>query len=112
MNKLVPFKKFVNKKDTLLSNTSVVVDGKGTPLGFVFGRESFISFLEHIDGEFEKRAKSDRLAYDNPAGKLIDLIEEKLPINPDFAKDLKTSIAQAEKSGFISLEEIKKTLHV
>ncbi len=93
MNKLVPFKKFTKKSESFnLSDTSVMVDKKGVPLGFVFGRDSFISFLEYIDSEFEKRVEDPKVAYDNPAGRLIDLIESKLPLNPKFVKDLKSSI--------------------
>ena len=114
MNKLVPFGKFVKipTKLSFLSSTSVVVDKKGAPLGFVFGRDSFITFLQHIDSEFEKTAKRKELAFHNPAGKLIDLIEDRLPVNPRFVEDLKQSLHNAEKSGWISFEDIKKSLNV
>lgn len=114
MNKLVPFKKFSKKvsKIASLDDTSVIVDKRGVPLGFVFGRDSFISFLEHIDNEFEKRIKDPEHAFNNPAGKLIDLIEEKLPVNPRFIKDLKSSLSESQKSKWISLEEIERFLNV
>lgn len=114
MNKLVPFSRFIknNDKTRILANTSVVVDEKGTPLGFLLGRDAFISLLEHFDSEFERRAKDERLGFDNPAGQLIDLIEEKLPINPSFTKDLKSAIEHAKRSGWIPLREIKRSLHV
>jgi len=113
MNKLVPFKKFSKQADKFnLSDTSVMVDKTGIPLGFVFGRDSFISFLEYIDNEFEKRIEDPKLAYDNPAGKLIDLIETKLPLNPKFVKDLKSSISKTRKSDWISLDEISYSLNV
>ena len=97
MNKLVPFAKF-SKKNTPLSGVSVVVNQKNVPLGFVFGRDSFISLCTVFDEEFEKRVNNPQKAYNNLAGKLIDLIEEKLPINPKFVKDLKTSISDAKKT--------------
>ena len=114
MNKLVPFGKFVKipTKLSFLSSTSVVIDKKGSPLGFVFGRDSFITFLQHIDSEFEKTAKHEELVFHNPAGKLIDLIEDRLPLNPRFVEDLKQSLHNAEKSGWISFEDIKKSLNV
>ena len=114
MNKLIPFAKFSGKakKISFLSNASVVVDRKGVPLGFVFGRDSFISFLEHIDGEFEKKVDDPKKAFDNPAGKLIDLIEERLPINPKFIKDLKSSIAEVKKNNWIPFERVAQLLHV
>ena len=114
MNKLVPFGKFVKipTKLSFLSSTSVVVDKKGTPLGFIFGRDSFITFLQHIDSEFEKTAKHEELVFHNPAGKLIDLIEDRLPLNPRFVEDLKQSLHNAEKSGWIPFEDFKKSLNV
>lgn len=114
MNKLVPFVKFSKKigKFSFLSKTSVVVDGKGIPLGFVFGRDAFIALLEHIDSEFEKNVKDQKKAFNNPAGNLIDLIEEKLPLNPEFVKKLKTSFEKTKKSDWIPFEEIKRSLHV
>ena len=114
MSKLVPFSRFAKPQGelALLSNTSVVIDKRGVPLGFVFGRDSFISLCTVLDNEFEKRSADPKMAYDNPAGRLIDLIEERLPVNPDFAKDLKLSIKKAKKSGWISLEKIIHTLNV
>lgn len=114
MNKIIPFSRFIKSGKGVgsLSNTSVVVDEKNVPLGFVFGRDSFISLCTVLDNEFEKLVTDPKKAYDNPAGRLIDLIEEKLPINPDFTKGLKLSIKNAKKSGWISLEEVIRTLHV
>lgn len=114
MNKLIPFAKMVSKKTGLpsLYRTSVVVDEKNQPLGFVFGRDSFISFLEKIDSEFEKKIDNPQKAFDNPAGKLIDLIEEKLSINPAFAKELKSSIDRANKTGWIPFKDVLRVLNV
>lgn len=114
MNKLIPFSKIAKIKNGFsdLSDSKVVMDKKGIPLGFVFGRDAFISFLEHIDEEFEKGVKDPKKAFDNPAGKLIDLIEERLPLNPDFVKELKSSVEEAQKTEWISLKQIKSALHV
>ncbi len=113
MNKLIPFSKFSKNTAEIssLSDTSVVVDSKGAPLGFVFGRDSFISLLEHMDSEFEKSVKDQKKAYSNPAGKLIDLIEEKLSVNPDLIKDLKSSFKD-KKTKWIPIEQIVQSLHV
>lgn len=113
MNKLIPFAKFSKKRGKLsfLSKTSVVIDEKGIPVGFMFGRDSFISFLEHIDAEFEKKVKDQKKAFANPAGKLIDLIEETLPVNPRFVHDLKSSLAKTKQSDWISLEDVVSALH-
>lgn len=114
MVKLIPFTKFADKagKSKFLSKTSVLVDKKGIPLGFFFGRDSFISFLEYIDAEFEKRVADPKKAFHNPAGIMIDMIEEKLPLNPDFVRDLKLSVAKTKKSDWIPLEEVRRILHV
>lgn len=111
MNKLVPFKKF-SKKAKVLSDASVVVNDKNIPLGFVFGRDAFISLCTLIDDEFEKRVNNPGKSYDNPAGKIIDLIEERLPVNPKFAKDLKLSIKEARNGRWIPMEEIARSLNV
>jgi len=81
-------------------------------MGFVFGRDAFISLLEHFDQEFEKKVGDVKKAYDNPAGKLIDLIEEHLPLNPDFVRNLKSTLAKTKKSDWISLEDVSRSLHV
>src|SRR3990167_10976741 len=114
MNRLVSLAKLTKTKKTfpLSSRISVIVNSKRTPLGFVFGRDSFIAFLEKIDEEFEAKVKDPKQAYNNLAGRLIDLIEEKLPVNPKFVKDLKTSISDAKKTRWIPLEEIKHSLNV
>ena len=111
---MVSFSKFVKPRGDLasLSNASVIVDKENIPLGFLFGRNSFISLCTVLDDEFEKRASDPERAYDNPAGRIIDLIEEKLPVNANFAKELKFSIKQAKKSGWISLDKIISRLHV
>lgn len=113
MNKLVSFKKFSKNAAKLsLSEASVIVDKNNTPLGFVFGRDSFISFLEHIDSEFEKRIEDPKVAFNNPAGRLIDMIEEKLPLHPEFMKDLKQSARSAKIKDSVSLEELSRYLNV
>ncbi|OGH14153.1 MAG: hypothetical protein A3C27_02910 [Candidatus Levybacteria bacterium RIFCSPHIGHO2_02_FULL_39_36] len=113
MNKLVPLSRFSKKAGKFLSTseTKVVVDKNGTPLGFVFGRNAFIDFLGKIDSEFQDKVKNPKQAYNNPAGKLIDLIEERLPLNANFVKDLKKSIPSRKKD-WIPLEQIAKSLHV
>lgn len=111
-NKLVPISKFFKLEDKLsfLSNVSIVADKNNVPLGFVFGRDSFISLLERIDEQFEKKAKYPKDAYNNLAGKLIDLIEQKLPINPEFIHELRESITAAQKRGWVSFSKIIKSL--
>ena len=114
MNKLIPFLKFSSslKKQPYSSGASVIMDENSTPLGFVFGRNSFISLCTIIDNEFEEKVKDPKKAYNNPAGRLIDLIESRLPVNPGFTKKLKISISEAKQTGWIPLEELNRFLHV
>jgi len=114
MNKLIPFAKFSNKARKLgfLSDTSIIVNDKKVPLGFVFGRNAFISLLEHIDEEFERKVDDPQKAFNNPAGKLIDLIEEKLSVNPNFISQLKKTITRTKRSDWIPFEEVVKSLNV
>ncbi len=113
MNKLIPFSRFT-KVDVghggLLADASVVVSDNRMPLGFFFGRDAFISLMTVIDEQFEKAAASKRGVYDNFAGKIIDLIEEKLPVNPNFVSDLRRSIKQAKETGWVPLSEIRKSI--
>lgn len=95
-----------------LSKSSVIIDKNKNPVGFVFGRDAFISFLEHIDEEFEKQVSDPKKYFKNPAGKLIDAIEEKLPLNPDFINELKLTITSTKKSDYIPIEKILKNIHV
>lgn len=114
MNNLIPFASFSKKAKKLqfISDTSIVINERRVPLGFVFGRDAFIAFLEHIDEQFEKKVDDPKRAFDNPAGRLIDLIEEKLSVNPNFVKKLKKSIATMNKSDWIPFKEVMKSLNV
>lgn len=113
MNKLIPFSRFTKvdaDRRGLLADASVVVSDNRIPLGFFFGRDTFISLMTVIDEQFEKTAASKRNAYDNFAGKIIDLIEEKLPVDPNFVSDLRLSIKQAKENGWVPLSEIRKSI--
>ena len=114
MNKLIPLSKFSKTAGKLLSTseTKVVVDESGVPHGFLFGRNAFIDFLEKIDQEFQDAITNQKKAYSNPAGKLIDLIEERLPLNPKFINDLKISVSKKRGNNLIPFEDIIKSLNV
>lgn len=111
MAKIIPFTKLASTKEnkSILSDISVIMDEKGIPAGFAFGREAFISFLSKIDQEFENSVSDPKKAFNNPAGRMIDLIEEHLPVNPEFIKILRAT--KREKT-YISLEELSNFLHV
>jgi len=112
VNKLIPFTQLSRVGGgRSLSNASVVVDDRGVPVGFFFGRDTFISLMTTIDEQFEKRTGSVKEAYDNFAGKIIDLVEEKLPVNPKFEKELSESIREAKEKGWVPFEQIKSTIN-
>ena len=111
MTKLIPFSTF--SKNNIISKDGVsVVVKDDIPSGFLFNRDAFISFLEQIDEQFESLVDDPKKAFNNPAGKLIDLIEEKLPINQKFASELRSSVKKNRNQDWISLEEIVQNLHV
>ncbi|MEK7570804.1 MAG: hypothetical protein AAB553_00885 [Patescibacteria group bacterium] len=116
MNKAIPFTKFTGEKKIkefpFLSQVSVVTDQKGTPAGFAFGRDAFISLLTAMDDSFEESVSNQKKAYANPAGKLIDLIEEKLTVQADFVKELRVSAKETQDSEWIPLDEVVRSLHV
>lgn len=106
MNKIVPFDKIakLNGEKKLLAGALVVVDRKGIPVGFVFGRDSFISLLSKIDEQYEGKVADPKKAVDSFAGRIIDIIEEKLPVKKSFVTELRESITEANKdSGFLWL---------
>lgn len=113
MNKLIPFNKFTkrNKGNSPLDSASIAVDEQNIPIGFFFGRDAFISLMTVIDEQFEQTAKTSKDAYNNFAGKAIDLIEETLPVSAEFAKTLEKSIADAQKKGWISFDEVAESIN-
>lgn len=114
MNKIVPFNKIsnLNGERKLLAGASVVVNQKGIPVGFVFGSDSFIALLSKIDEQFENNVLDPKKAFDNFAGRIIDIIEEKLPIKKSFLTEMKISVSEAQKNGWISLTDLKHALNV
>lgn len=114
MKKLMPFQAIFGKTKDIqsLSEVSVVVEENGAPKGFVFGRDAFIEFLEQLDTEFEERSADSKKAYTNPAGRLIDLIEDKLPLREEFVRDLEKSIKTTKKSDWIPLADVIRSLNV
>jgi len=111
--KIIALTKYAKIKSMpYLAKTSIIMDKNNNPVGFLFGRDAFISFLEHIDEEFETRVTDPKKYFDNPAGKLIDAIEAKLPLNPTFINDLKLTINSTDKSKYIPIDDIIKHIHV
>ena len=112
MTNIIPLSKLAKgiDKNIFSKDSSVVINKNGTPLGFMFGRDSFIVFLQYIDDQFEIKIKDYKKAFKNPAGELIDLIEEKLKLNPEFVKKLKLTVKDTKQ--WIPIKDIMKYFHV
>jgi hypothetical protein len=88
------------------------VDKNGSPQIFVFDTFALLDILSKVDEELVDRLSTEEY-HDksvNPAGWLIDKIEAKLPLNPDFILSLKKSIDEAKKKGCVPLEKIEQEL--
>ena len=108
-NKMVPGSVFKLNRG---SKAGVVIDRDGVPQVFILDTFALLDMLSKIDEELVDRLSTEEY-HDksvNPAGWLIDKLESKLPLNPDFILSLKKSIAEAKKKGFIPFEKIKHDL--
>jgi len=110
--KLVPWSKIASKAVFNLEKNSragVVIDKTGAPQMFVLNTNAFLDVLSEIDEALvDKLSTKDYHSKKyNPSGWLIDEIESKLPVNPNYANSLKQAIDEAEKKGWIPFENIK-----
>lgn len=112
MNFLVPLNQAIKQSPSTLSDAGSfsINNTDGIPIGFAFKRDSFVGFLEMIDADFEKKIPDQKKAFDNPAGRLIDAIEEQLPINQQFIQDLEQSHAQTQPDDWIPLKQLETVL--
>lgn len=108
-NKIAPASVF---KLTKGSKAAVIVDKKNTPQLFIFDTFALLDVLSKIDEALVDRLTTEEYHNKsiNPAGWLIDKIESKLPLNPDFVLSLKNSLAEAKKKGWIPFKEIEQEL--
>lgn len=106
-NRIAPKRVFPVKKG---SRAGVIVDNKGVPLLFLFDTAAFLDILSEIDEKLvDKLSTQDYHSKDsNPAGWLIDTIESKLPLKPEYIQSLKQAISEAKKKGWIPFEEIEQ----
>ncbi|MCK4553582.1 hypothetical protein KAU19_01300 [Candidatus Parcubacteria bacterium] len=94
------------------SQAGVIVDQQGAPQMFIFDTFAFLDVLSEIDDRL-----ADKLSHKeyhsksvNPAGCLIDEIESKLPVNPNFVQSLKNAIKEANKKGWVPFSKIQAEL--
>lgn len=116
-HQLVPWEQVAPKSVLPIEKTSqagVIVDRNNTPHFFIFDAFALLDVLSAIDEKLVDRLSSE--AYHsktiNPAGWLIDHIEERLPLNPAYVQTLKDAIIEAHKKGWIPLEMIEKKLNL
>ena len=113
--KLVPWKKIVPLSVFKLSKgarAGIVVDKENVPQLFIFDTFALLDVLSVIDEALlDKLSPNDYYKKSvNPAGWLIDEIESRLPLNPQYVKSLKKAIDEAEKKGWVPFSKIKKEL--
>ena len=108
-NKIAPKSVFPLEKG---SKAGVIVDRKGTPRLFVFDTFALLDVLSAIDEPLVDRLSDEAYASKkvNPAGWLIDEIESKLPLKPEYIQSLKDAIAEADQKGWIPAEKIEREL--
>lgn len=99
-SKVVPFSVFKLSKG---SRAGVVLDKEGVPQLFIFDTFALLDVLSAIDEALvDKLSPRDyHLKSVNPAGWLIDEIESRLPLDPQYVKSLKEAIDESEKKGWI-----------
>lgn len=109
LNKMVPSSVFKLGKG---SKAAVVIDKNGAPQVFIFDTFALLDMLSKIDESLVDRLSTQEYHNKsvNPAGWLIDKIESKLPLNPNFILSLKKAIAEAKKKGWIPFEKIQQEL--
>ena len=96
------------------SRAGVVLDRQGAPRLFIFDTPALLDVLSEIDEKLVDRLPSAEYHSKavNPAGWLIDTIEEKLPVSKGYADSLKSAIAEAKRKGWIPFEKIERELEL
>ena len=94
------------------SRAGMIVDKSGVPQLFIFDTPAFLDILSAID-----EALIDRLSDEeyhskaaNPAGRMIDEIEARLPLNPEYVHSLKNAVKEANTKGWVPFSKILKDL--
>lgn len=94
------------------SRAGVVVDKDGTPHLFIFDTYALLDILSEIDEKLVDRLPIPEYHSKtvNPAGWLIDELESRLPLNPEYVKSLRSAIDEANKKGWVPFSKIQKKL--
>lgn len=111
MPQLIKYTDFLNKKEKLMQeNAYVITDKQSHPMGFAFGKDAFIQLLEKMDEYYQDMIPDQRKAYTNPAGRLIDQIEEYIPLKEHFIQDVADTAQQTDTQSWIPFKEIIKNI--
>lgn len=108
-DKIVPLSVFKLGKS---SRAGVIVDKDGTPHLFIFDTYALLDILSEIDEKLVDRLSIPEYHSKavNPAGWLIDELESRLPLNPEYVKSLRSAIDEANKKGWVPFSKIQKKL--
>ncbi len=114
-SKLISWNKAIPKSPIKLdknSHAGVIIDKQGTPQAFIFDTFAFLDVLSEIDDKLADKLshKEYHSKTSNPAGWLIDEIEAKLPVNPNFIQSLKNAIKEADEKGWVPFSKIQADL--
>ena len=96
------------------SRAGIIVDREGKPQLFIFDTFALLDVLSRIDEALVDRLlpREYHSKTINPAGWLIDELEEKLPLDPKYIKSLKDAIDEANKKGWVPFEKIEQELEL
>ncbi len=113
--KCVPWKRLAPKSIFPLEKSSragVVLDRAGTPRVFVFDTAALLDVLSAIDAQLVDRLpdKAYHSKDANPAGWLIDELESRLPVSPEYIQSLKEAITEAKRKGWVPFEAVERAL--
>ena len=108
-NKVVPLSVFKLHKG---SRAGIILDKHGAPQLFIFDTFALLDVLSKIDEALVDRVSTKEYHSKsvNPAGWLIDEIETRLPLKPEFVQSLKDAVDEANKKGWVPFSKIQREL--
>jgi hypothetical protein len=107
MSHLIKYTDFLKDTSTIMQGKAyVMTDRKSHPVGFAFGREAFIQMLEKMDEYYQDAIPDQEKAYANPAGKLIDQIEDHIPLKENYVEELRDAVKSKDPKSWIPFDEM------
>lgn len=112
--KLVSWKKlkFLGIFKLQRGSKAAVVVNKGRPRLFLMDTSAFLDMLSAIDEPLLDKLSTEEYNSKsvNPAGWLIDELEAKLPLKPEFISSLEKAIEESNKKGWIPFSKLQAEL--